>query len=301
MDWRRRQSAQCGRDCQAPFKPHLSPIAVWIGDRGPWFNSCPHDATALPSERGGEVVGETDDKRGVRALIVSIGGTTARGDGSTWSFDQAAGRRAVESNRVIAALGWRALPEPFPFASTPGGSDAAALSGLRHIVAILKRVANQRLPRLHVPQQRSEKDVRPVAFSGQGAEVLAHVGGPGSLWHIEGEERAVILLRHPLWDGSGRRLVTRFDCGEVIGAAAPRAEFKLILRPALPGRDPQSLAPISGSRGSLRPGKDNGRAGANSPADSKRRLPLERCSGIVSGCSRLVQPVSACLFHPLPK
>jgi hypothetical protein len=80
--------------------------------------------TSLPKEQTGEVVGEIDDGRGVQALVVSIGGTTARGDGSTyhitWSLDQAAGRRAVESNHVIAELGWRPLSEPVPIRLNPG-------------------------------------------------------------------------------------------------------------------------------------------------------------------------------------
>jgi hypothetical protein len=82
-----------------------------------------NDSTPLPSERAGEVVGEIDDTRGVQALVVSIGGTTARADGSTyhitWSLDRAAGRRAVESNHVIAELGWRWLPELVPIRLNP--------------------------------------------------------------------------------------------------------------------------------------------------------------------------------------
>ena len=74
------------------------------------------DHTPLPPEREGEVVGEIDDGAGVQALVVRIGGTTDRTDGSTyhitWSLDRAKGRRPVESNHVIAKLGWRPLPEP---------------------------------------------------------------------------------------------------------------------------------------------------------------------------------------------
>jgi hypothetical protein len=83
-----------------------------------------NDTTSIPTDRTGEVVGEIDDGRGVQALVVSIGGTTARGDGSTyhitWSLDQAGGRRAVESNHVIAELGWRLLPNPIPIRLEPG-------------------------------------------------------------------------------------------------------------------------------------------------------------------------------------
>lgn len=70
----------------------------------------------LPRETSGEIVGEIDDGNGVQALVVRIGGTTDRSDGSTyhitWSLDRARGRRPVESNDVIARLGWRPVPDP---------------------------------------------------------------------------------------------------------------------------------------------------------------------------------------------
>ena len=72
--------------------------------------------TPLPRETSGEVVGEIDDGLGVQALVVRIGGTTDRSDGSTyhitWSLDRSRGRRPVESNAVIAQLGWRLLATP---------------------------------------------------------------------------------------------------------------------------------------------------------------------------------------------
>lgn len=72
--------------------------------------------TPLPAETSGEIVGEVDDGRGVQALVVRIGGTTDRPDGSTyhitWSLDRAKGREAIESNDVIARLGWRPLAAP---------------------------------------------------------------------------------------------------------------------------------------------------------------------------------------------
>jgi hypothetical protein len=53
------------------------------------------------------VVGVADDGAGVQALVVEIGGTTRRPDGSayhiTWSL--ARGRRAAESNDVIRERG----------------------------------------------------------------------------------------------------------------------------------------------------------------------------------------------------
>jgi len=78
-------------------------------------------ATPLPAETGGAVVGEADDGAGVQALIVAIGGTTARGDGShfhiTWSLGS--GRAAKESNDVIAASGWRPIDPAVPVALRP--------------------------------------------------------------------------------------------------------------------------------------------------------------------------------------
>lgn len=81
------------------------------------------DKTPLPHETGGEIVGEADDGAGVQALVVRIGGTTDRSDGSTyhitWSLDRAGGRRPVESNDVLAKGGWRPLAEPIPIRLMP--------------------------------------------------------------------------------------------------------------------------------------------------------------------------------------
>jgi hypothetical protein len=75
----------------------------------------------LPKLTAGEIVGEADDGSGVQALVVSIGGTTERGDGShfhiTWSLGQ--GRRAKESNDVITAQGWKTAVSPEPVALQP--------------------------------------------------------------------------------------------------------------------------------------------------------------------------------------
>lgn len=84
-------------------------------------DAAPHDA--LPTATRGEVVGETDDGAGVQALVVAIGGTTDRPDGScyhlTWSIDEAAGRRAIESNDVIREHGWRAVEPPIAIRLEP--------------------------------------------------------------------------------------------------------------------------------------------------------------------------------------
>ncbi|HEV7311202.1 hypothetical protein [Sphingopyxis sp.] len=77
--------------------------------------------TPLPAARSGEIVGEVDDGAGVQALIVRIGGTTDRGDGShyhiTWSL--AAGREAKESNDVLAATKWQRAHPPIAIALAP--------------------------------------------------------------------------------------------------------------------------------------------------------------------------------------
>ena len=74
-----------------------------------------------PSETGGEVVGEADDGQGVQALVVRIGGTTDRPDGSTYhiTWSLGPGREAKESNQVIARRGWTWLAQPIPIRLEP--------------------------------------------------------------------------------------------------------------------------------------------------------------------------------------
>lgn len=80
------------------------------------------DAAPLPPQKPAEIVGEADDGQGVQAMVVRLGGTTDRPDGSTyhitWSLDRTKGRKAVESNDVIAKLGWRPL-DPVPVTLKP--------------------------------------------------------------------------------------------------------------------------------------------------------------------------------------
>jgi hypothetical protein len=68
--------------------------------------------TPDPPPVRGEVVGVADDGQGVQALVVRVDGTMHRPGGGTfhitWSLGP--GREAVESNDVIAAQGWLALP-----------------------------------------------------------------------------------------------------------------------------------------------------------------------------------------------
>ncbi len=77
--------------------------------------------SGLPGETHGEIVGRAEDGKGVEALVVSIGGTTDRPDGSTyhitWSLEK--GRRAKESNDVIREYGWEPLELPMPVMLEP--------------------------------------------------------------------------------------------------------------------------------------------------------------------------------------
>lgn len=79
------------------------------------------DDAPLPEEKDGEIVGRADDGRGVEAMIVSIGGTTDRPDGSfyhiTWSLED--GRRARESNDMLAARHWEMFDLPMPIRLEP--------------------------------------------------------------------------------------------------------------------------------------------------------------------------------------
>ena len=75
----------------------------------------------LPDETHGEIVGRADDGKGVEAMVVSIGGTTDRPDGSTyhitWSLED--GRRAKESNDVLASHEWQMFDLPMPVMLKP--------------------------------------------------------------------------------------------------------------------------------------------------------------------------------------
>ena len=66
------------------------------------------EAPPMPDAAAATIIGRADDGAGVEALVVEVAGTSDRWDGSTyhitWSLSE--GRRAVESNEVIARLGW---------------------------------------------------------------------------------------------------------------------------------------------------------------------------------------------------
>ena len=76
--------------------------------------------TPLPDDTAAQVIGHTDDGEGVEALVVSIAGSPARPDGSTFhiTWSLAEGRRAKESNDVLAARGWTRLDEPIAISLT---------------------------------------------------------------------------------------------------------------------------------------------------------------------------------------
>lgn len=75
----------------------------------------------LPEETLGEIVGRTSDNKGVEAMVVRIDGTTDRPGGGTyhitWSLGD--GRRAKESNDVLAAQGWEPIELPMPVKLEP--------------------------------------------------------------------------------------------------------------------------------------------------------------------------------------
>jgi hypothetical protein len=70
-------------------------------------------APPMPEAGEATIIGRADDGAGVEALVVEVAGTHDRWDGSTyhitWSLGE--GRRAVESNEVIARLGWTGIAE----------------------------------------------------------------------------------------------------------------------------------------------------------------------------------------------
>ncbi len=75
----------------------------------------------LPPEAEAEIVGWADDDAGVEAIVVAIGGSTDRPDGSTWhiTWSLAPGREARESNDVIAGRGWTRFEMPVPLRLLP--------------------------------------------------------------------------------------------------------------------------------------------------------------------------------------
>jgi hypothetical protein len=77
----------------------------------------------LPPESRAEIVGSVSDGAGLQALVVAIDGSTDRPDGSTyhitWSLDRSRGRKAVQSNDLIAKRGFDRFDKPVSIRITP--------------------------------------------------------------------------------------------------------------------------------------------------------------------------------------
>ena len=75
----------------------------------------------LPPPATAKIVGRTDDRRGVEAMVVALDGDTDRPDGSTFhiTWSLTAGRRAVESNDAIRDHGWTAIDPPLAVTIAP--------------------------------------------------------------------------------------------------------------------------------------------------------------------------------------
>ncbi len=77
--------------------------------------------TPLPGEDRGIVVGRANDGDSLECLVVEIGGTTDRPDGSTWhiTWSLGPGREAKESNDLLRERGWQRIADPIPIALQP--------------------------------------------------------------------------------------------------------------------------------------------------------------------------------------
>ena len=75
----------------------------------------------LPGPVEAAIVGRADDGDSLEAMVVAIGGSVDRPDGSTyhitWSIGP--GRRARESNDVLRERGWKEADRPVPVTLTP--------------------------------------------------------------------------------------------------------------------------------------------------------------------------------------
>ena len=78
---------------------------------------------AVPSKPEAARIRHAPDRAGRERLVVSIAGNCNRPDGSIfhiiWSLDSDRGRRAIESNAVLADHGWRPLAVPIAIELTP--------------------------------------------------------------------------------------------------------------------------------------------------------------------------------------
>lgn len=76
--------------------------------------------TPLPANASLRAIGYAADPTGVEALVVEVDGSTERPSGGTFhvTLSLADGRKPVESNNVIAQLGFVPLPEPVAIEAT---------------------------------------------------------------------------------------------------------------------------------------------------------------------------------------
>jgi hypothetical protein len=75
----------------------------------------------LPERPTAQVVGRADDGESLECLVVTLGGTTHRPDGSTYhiTWSLGPGRKARESNDVLRERGWVALKPAIPIELEP--------------------------------------------------------------------------------------------------------------------------------------------------------------------------------------
>ena len=105
------------RELLQQFPPKFPKV---VADHVTLHSKAARDAP-LPQETEGEIVGRTDDGQGVEAMVVAIGGTTDRPDGSTYhiTWSLADGRRARESNDVLREQEWERFDLPMPVRLEP--------------------------------------------------------------------------------------------------------------------------------------------------------------------------------------
>lgn len=79
------------------------------------------DRPLPPKPAASAIVGRADDGKSLECLVVAIDGTTHRPDGSTYhiTWSLGPGRKARESNDLLAASGWKHLEAPIPVELTP--------------------------------------------------------------------------------------------------------------------------------------------------------------------------------------
>jgi hypothetical protein len=77
--------------------------------------------TPLPDEDYARIVGRADDGQSLECLVVEIGGTTDRPDGSTYhiTWSLGPGRKARESNDVLRDRGWERIDDPIAIRLKP--------------------------------------------------------------------------------------------------------------------------------------------------------------------------------------